>query len=65
MAPISAHPYLSLILINRLDFGSKKKPFNGIWKVTVSEEIALKRVVLKGPFGRVLGVEQWRQALLN
>ena len=25
MAPISAHPYLSLILINRLDFGSKKK----------------------------------------
>ena len=24
MAPISAHPYLSLILINRLDFGSKK-----------------------------------------
>ena len=25
MAPISAHPYLSLILINWLDFGSKKK----------------------------------------
>ena len=28
MAPISAHPYLSLILINRLDFGSKKKGYS-------------------------------------